>query len=223
MVRKYPNNAFKKRIEEIEENIENLGHIIIESYRTSILLLTDFDDDLIKKVIEQSNEIDEIVFELEKKCIQFIAVEQPVAGDLMFVETIIKISSSLNRIGYLSAKIAKFSRTIKDIKIPEKLVNDCQYMGDYVYMMLSKSINAFLNKNIITASELKDEDDRVDELFDSILIQVTELMSNNADSISSIMTLIFIARYLERIGDRAVNIGSRTIFMLTFKRTNDLV
>jgi phosphate transport system protein len=223
MIREYPSNEFKERINKIKKSIEDLGNIIIETYRTSISLLTNFDEDLIKKVSEQSNKIDENVFELEKKCIQFIAIEQPLAGDLIFIESIIKISSSLNRIGSLSAKIAESSKTINDIKLPEKLLNDCQYMGDYVYMMLSKSINAFLYKNIVTAGELKDEDNKVDDLFDSIIIQVTDIMSSNPDSILPIMSLIFIVRYLERIGDRAVSIGSRTIFMLTFKKTNELV
>jgi len=218
MINNYPSSIFKKRINNIENKIKNLGMKTIEANRKVVFLLNDYNDDIAKEVIEYGDEINEIVFELEKICIKFIAIEQPLAGDLMFVESTIRVSNHLSRIGVLISKIAKEFKKVKDVKFPEKLLEDCQYMGVYVQLMLSKSINAFLDRNKSMAKELKEDDNRVDDLFDSILSQVTELMSNNPDYISSAMTLIFIVRYLERIGDRTVNIGSRTIFMLTFKK-----
>ncbi|MDR3290681.1 MAG: phosphate signaling complex protein PhoU [Methanobrevibacter sp.] len=218
MINNYPSSIFKKRINNIENKIKNLGMKTIEANRKVVFLLNDYNDEIAKEVIEYGDEINEIVFELEKICIKFIAIEQPLAGDLMFVESTIRVSNHLSRIGVLISKIAKEFKKVKDVKFPEKLLEDCQYMGVYVQLMLSKSINAFLDRNKSMAKELKEDDNRVDDLFDSILSQVTELMSNNPDYISSAMTLIFIVRYLERIGDRTVNIGSRTIFMLTFKK-----
>ncbi|MDR2623399.1 MAG: phosphate signaling complex protein PhoU [Methanobrevibacter sp.] len=220
MSNEYPSTIFKKRINNIKKSVENLGIITIEAHKKIVFLLSNYDDKVAEEAIEHSNEIGALTFELEKMCIKFIAIEQPLAGDLMFVESTIKVSSHLNRIGVLISKIAKGLKQLKDVKLPERFLEDCQYMGSYVQMMLSKSINAFLDKNKVMAVELKEDDNKVDDLFDSILSQVTDLMHNDSDYISQAMTLIFIVRYLERIGDRAVDIGSRTIFMLTFK--NDL-
>ena len=91
-------------------------------------------------------------------------------------------------------------------------------MGDYVHLMLTKSIKAFLNQDLEKARELNSDDDKVDELFDNVLTQSTSLMSESKEGIENFVQLIFIARYLERSADRAVNIGNRTIFMLTLKR-----
>jgi len=88
-------------------------------------------------------------------------------------------------------------------------------------MMLSKSFYAFLNQNLDIAKELREDDDKVDNLFDSILEQVTNNMFEEKEKINQNINLIFIARSLERIGDRAVDIGGRTIFMLTFKKPKD--
>ncbi|MDR2829901.1 MAG: phosphate signaling complex protein PhoU [Methanobrevibacter sp.] len=223
MSSEYPSTTFKKRINNIKKSIENLGMITIEAHRKTISLLNNYDYKIAKEAIEYSDEINDLAFELEKMCITFIAIEHPIARDLIFAESTIKVSSHLNRIGVLISKIAKGFESVKDVKLPERLSEDCQYMGIYVQMMLSKSINGFLDKNNTVAVELKEDDLKVDDLFDSILGQLTDLMSSNPDYISSAMKLIFIARYLERIGDRAVNIGSRTIFMLNFKKTNDLI
>ncbi|MDR2545756.1 MAG: phosphate transport system regulatory protein PhoU [Methanobrevibacter sp.] len=218
MSSEYPSTIFKKRINKIKNSIEELGIKTIEANRKTVSLLNDYNDEIAKEATDQGNEIDELAFELEKNCIKFIAIEQPLAGDLMFVESTIRVSNHLGRIGILISKIARELKPVQDMKLPEKLLENCQYMGSYVQMMLSKSINAFLDRNKLMASELKEDDLKVDDLFDSILIQVTDLMSSNPEYIKMVTKLIFIVRYLERIGDRAVDIGIRTKFMLTFKQ-----
>ncbi|MDR3062849.1 MAG: phosphate signaling complex protein PhoU [Methanobrevibacter sp.] len=218
MNKEYPRISFKNRINSVKDEAEKLGQMVIESHRKAITLLTKYDENVAKEVIAKSKEIDESGFDLERKCIKFIAVEQPVAGDLMFIESTIRINNHLKRIGYLAANIAELSVLIKDVPIPDKLLEDLQFMADYVQMMLSKGIYVFLDQNIDMAKELKYDDDKVDDLFDSILEQVTSLMFEDKENLNQTINIIFIARFLERIADRAVDIGSRTIFMLTFKK-----
>jgi len=218
MEKEYPRISFKNRINSVKDEVENLGQLVIESHRKAITLLSEYDEKVAEEVIAQSKEVDEASFELERKCIKFIAVEQPVAGDLMFIESTIRIDGHIKRIGYLASNIAELAVLIQDIPVPEKLMEDLQYMADYVQMMLSKGIYAFLNQNIDMAKELRKEDDKVDDFFDSILQQATDAMFEDKENITEIINIIFIARFLERIGDRAVSIGRRTIFMLTFER-----
>lgn len=218
MDKEYPRISFKNRINNVKDEAEKIGQMVIESHRKAITLLSDYNENIAEEVIAKSKEIDEAGFDLERRCIRFIAVEQPVAGDLMFIESTIRINSHIKRIAYLASNIAELSVLIKDASVPDKLMEDLQYMADYVQMMLSKGIYAFLDQNVDMAKELRKEDDKVDDLFDSILQQVTDVMSEDKENITQTINIIFIARFLERIGDRAVDIGSRTIFMLTFKK-----
>lgn len=218
MDKEYPRISFKKRINNVKDEAEKIGQMTIESHRKAITLLNKYDEKIANEVVSTSKDIDEATFELERMCIRFLAAEQPVAGDLMFIESTIRVSSHIKRIGHLAANIAEISALIKDVNVPVKLREDLQYMADYVQMMLSKGIYTFLNQNVDMAKELRDDDDKVDDLFDSILEQVTDFMFKDKETINQTINLIFIARFLERIADRAVNIGQRTIFMLTFKK-----
>lgn len=218
MDKEYPRISFKNRINSIKNEAEKMGQMVMESHRKAITLLNDYNEEVVEEVVSKSKDIDQAAFDLERRCIKFIAVEQPVAGDLMFIESTMRVGSHMKRIGYLASNIAEVSALSKDVKVPEKLMEDLQYMADYVQMMLSKGFYAFLNQNIDMARELREDDDKVDDLFDSILEQVTKNMFEDKENINQTINLIFIARFLERIGDRAVDIGGRTIFMLTFKK-----
>jgi len=218
MDKEYPRISFKNRIKNVQDEVEKIGQMVIESHRKATTLLSDYDEKVAEEVIAKSKEIDEEGFELEKRCIKFIAVEQPFAGDLLFIESTNKINSHIKRIGYLASNIAELAVLIKNVPVPEKLMDDLQYMADYVQMMLSKGIYAFLDQNIDVAKELRKDDDKVDDLFDSILQQVTDVMFEDKENITQTINIIFIARFLERVADRSVDIGRRTIFMMTFKK-----
>jgi len=218
MDKEYPRISFKNRINSVKDEAEKIGQMAIESHRKAITLLNNYDEKIAKEVISYSKEIDEATFDLERMCIRFLAAEQPLAGDLLFIESTIRVSHHVKRIGNLSANMAEISALLKDVDVPDRLREDLQYMADYVQMMLSKGIYTFLDQNVDTAKELRHDDDKVDDLFDSILEQVTDLMFKDKENINQTINLIFIARFLERIADRAVNIGQRTIFMLTLKK-----
>jgi len=216
--KEYPSVLFENRIKAINEEVKDLFDIILKHYRKAIQLLDNYDEKIADEVVEKSKEIDLQGYGLERKCIRFIAVEQPLAGDLMYVESTIRIISHAKRIAYLSANIAEYTKLIQGINIPEKILNDLQYMADYVQIMSSKGTRSYLNLDIQMAKELRDDDDKVDDLFDTILNETTEVLAEKKDDILGMIYLIFIARSLERIADRIVNIGYRTIFIETNER-----
>ncbi|MCC7554378.1 MAG: phosphate uptake regulator PhoU [Methanobacteriaceae archaeon] len=216
--KKYPSVLFRDRIKSIKDEVGELFDIILEYNRKAILLLEDFDKGIADDIIEKSKEVDVLGYELERKCIKFIAVEQPLASDLMFIESTIRIISHAKRISYLSANIAESSELIQDVDIPDKLLYDLQYMADYVQIMLTKGSRTYSNQDLKMAKELGYEDNKVDDLFDSILDQTTNLLAKKTENTLGIIHLIFIARSLERIADRVVSIGTRTIFIKTNHR-----
>ncbi len=97
-------------------------------------------------------------------------------------------------------------------------MDDIIHMADIVENMVSKSLAAFLGQNMDIARELRRDDDKVDDLFDRALKDITQSMFDDQETISYLVYLLFLARILERIADRAENIGDRTIFMITCKK-----
>ncbi len=218
MEKKYPRILFRKRLKELRKDVEKLAQKTLETHKKATTLFVEFDDTIKDEVISSSKEIDNMVFDLERKCISLIAAEQPVAKDLRFIESCIKVGSHLKRIGYLAADIAEYSENMKDEKIPKKPLEDLKHMADFVQMMLSKGIYSFLDQNMEMARELRHDDDKVDDLFDKTLEHVTISMFKDKESIYYLVNLLFIARFLERVADRAVSIADRTIFMITCEK-----
>ena len=224
MDKKYPSLSFRDRINIVKNEAEEIGQMTVDVTRKTAGLLDNYDAKIVEEINLKSEEIDLAVFDLERTCIKFMAVEKPVAGDLLFIEATIRVISHIKRIGYLASNIAESISKFEKVDLPKEVTDNMSFMADYVLVMLNKSIDAFLNQDLKRASELSDDDDKVDELFDTLLNQATKLMTEETtsnDKILSYVHIIFIARYLERIADRTVAIGSRTIFMVTLKRPNN--
>lgn len=218
--KKYPTIVFKERIKTIRKELEDYCNDTADLHRKSIGLIENYNEKIANEVIEKSKQLAVTGYEIERNCIRFIAVEQPLASDLMYIESSIRIISHVKRISHLCSNIAESSNLIKEIKEPKELLSDLQYMADYVQIMLTKGFRSFINQDIHVAKELFNDDDKVDELFDSILNQVTEIFAKKQDNALGYIYILFLSRYLERIADRVVNIGDRVIFINTHKRPN---
>ncbi|SEK41164.1 phosphate transport system protein [Methanobrevibacter gottschalkii] len=210
----YPSISFKNKMEKIENNILELGKLAIKSNREAVDLLDSYDDELYFSILNRSNEIDIKAIDLERECIGFMATEQPVAHDLIFIESTIRIISHIKRIGRLFMKCAESIKNIQNIGADEIIIKKLSYMGDYIHVMLKKSLFAFLNQDTVKARELSVDDDKIDGLYDTILKQSIDRIEDKVLFIN----IISVTRYFERIADKTVNIGSRIIFMQTFKR-----
>lgn len=218
MERRYPRIRFQKRLDELKKEVDKMGQATLQAYRDAFSTFIDYDAELVKNVMETNKEVHAMGYQIEHDAMGIIAAEQPVAGDLRFIETSIKVSSHLKRICGLASNIAEVARHVKDEEIPEKPMFDLQRMADIVDGMVSKSLAAFLAKNMNVARELHRDDDKVDDLFDHALKDITKSMFQDKESISYLIYILFLARFLERIADRAENIGDRTIFMITCEK-----
>ena len=220
--KKYPRILFRKRLKELKEDVKEIGQKTIQAQKYAIEAFNNYDEELLKKVINAREKVDEMNFYLERKCISIIAAEQPVAMDLRFIEACIKVGSHLKRMSSLAVNIAEAAKNLEGEKIPARPMEDLTHMANLVQMMVSKGLYAFIDQNMDMARELRHDDDKVDDLFDQALENTTSSMFQNKDSISYLIYLLFIARFLERIADRAVSIGDRTIFMITCEKPKRL-
>jgi phosphate transport system protein len=218
MAEKYPRIRFRKRLKDLRKEVQKMGQATLLALKNSVDAFVDYDEELAKDAIKASKKINVMGYHLERECIRIIAAEQPVASDLRFIEAVIKVGAHLKRLGYLAANIARVAKNVKDEEIPSKPMKDLIHMADIVQLMASKGLYSFLDQNIDTAMELREEDDKVDELFDQALSHITKSMAEDKDAISYLVHLLFVARYMERVADHAVSIGDRTIIMVTSER-----
>ncbi len=218
MERRYPRVRFQKKLNYLKEDVEKMGQTSLSAYKKALEAFIDYDEALVKEVNKSNDKLYEMNYRLEQKAMSVIASEQPVAKDLRFIETCIKVSSHLKRMGGLASNIADVAKHIKDEEIPERPMNDITHMADIVDGMMSKSISAFLNEDMNLVREIKKDDDKVDDLFDQALKDISDSMFQEKDAISFLIYLLFVARFLERIADRAENIGDRTIYMITCEK-----
>ena len=217
-MKRYPRVQFRKRLRELKEEVEEMGQLTLKAQKNAMEILNDFDEEKLKFVNESGEKIDIMNFELERRCMGIIAAEQPVAKDLRFIEACIKVGSHLKRMVGLAVNIAEVARNIKSEEIPKRPIEDLTHMSNIVQMMVSKGLYSFLDQNMNMARELRQDDDKVDDLFDQALTNITKIMFENKDSIAYLVYLLFVARFLERVADRAVSIGDRTIFMMTCEK-----
>ncbi len=217
-MKRYPRVRFRKKLRELKEEVEEMGQMALKAQKDAFKILIQFDKETLKKVNESAKKIDEMNFFLERKCMGIIASEQPVAKDLRFIEACIKVGSHLNRMANLAVNITEVAKEIKGHELPERTLEDLTHMSNIVQMMVSKGLYAFLDQNMNMARELRQDDDNVDDLFDQTLNNITKIMFKDKDSISYMIYLLFVARFLERTADRAVSIGDRTIFMITCEK-----
>lgn len=218
MERKYPRILFRKRLRELRDDVERMGKTTLKAYRKAIEAFISYDEDQVKEVFKIKDDMETMSFHIEHKTMSIIAAEQPVARDLRFIEASLKVCSHFKRITGLAANIAEVAKQIKDEKIPEKPMNDIKHMADIVESMISKSISSFVNQDMGIARGLHRDDDKVDDLFDTALEDITKTMFDEKDAIYYMVYLLFVARFLERIADRSESIGDRTIFMITCEK-----
>ncbi|MBI5680007.1 MAG: phosphate signaling complex protein PhoU [Methanobacterium sp.] len=217
-MKRYPRVQFRKRLRELKEEVEEMGQVTLNAQKNAFEILIDFDEEKLKKVKNSKEKIDELNFELERMCMGIIASEQPVAKDLRFIEACIKVGSHLKRMMGIAVNIAEVAEHLRKEEVPKRPIEDLTHMSNIVQMMVSKGLYAFLDQNMNMARELRQDDDKVDDLFDQALSNITKSMFENKDSISYMIYLLFVARFLERTADRAVSIGDRTIFMMTCEK-----
>lgn len=176
---------------------------------------------LIKNDITLAKQVmggDEIVDDMEKKiehlCLKLLLQQQPVATDLRRVSTALKMTTDLERIGDQAADIAELTLKIgktDNVHIPQ--------MAKAVIRMVTDSINAYVNSDENLANDVMAEDERVDELFVKIRDELIEMAADSREKGKQVgeqaIDLLMVAKYLERIGDHAVNIAEWVIFSVT--------
>ena len=159
-----------------------------------------------------SAQIDQKERQIEAMCLKLLLQQLPVATDLREISSALKMITDMERIGHQSADIAEII-SLNHIRATEDS-RDIQAMAVAVIKMVTDSIDAFVKKDAALAQAVIDEDDAVDSLFDRVRHQLARQLGGAEADGEAVVDLLMIAKYLERIGDHAVNIARWVLFSI---------
>ena len=160
--------------------------------------------------------IDQKRFEIEERCMDMIATQQPMARDLRAIIALMHIVVELERMGDYAEGIAKISLMLGQEPTLKPLI-DIPRMADKATDMLRNSIDALTNRDLVKAQHVCQSDDEVDELYDQVYRELLLFMIQDPKTIERATHLLWVAHDVERIADRATNIAERVIFLITGK------
>ena len=193
-----------------------MGTLVEEAIRRSMQALKERDLELARKVIDEDEAINHMELSIQDKCIVLIATEQPVAGDLRGLITIIKIVTQLERMGDHALHIAKGALRLADETYMKKLI-DLPRMADCAIRMIHDVLTAFMDGDQEKAIAVAAMDDEIDELHDQVMRECLTYMMQDPKNIPQATSFLFISRFLERLGDHVTNISEWICFNITGK------
>ena len=212
---------YVKKLEDLKDNVEKMGHSAMRSLDYIIKALKTNDAALAKKVIANDVEIDKLDKIIEAQCMSLLALEQPMAGDLRVIATSLKMITDLERIGDEAEDIAEemlmMDRPIR-VAISETTFDE---MVQKVRSMVADSIKTYARGDVETARTFESRDDEIDSLYKQIVNDFLNTIADRScppEFVRDIASVIYIIRYLERIADHAVNIGCRVLYMVEGER-----
>lgn len=205
-------DRFDTQLAELHQELILMGALCEEAISAAVSGLTDYDAARMEQVRMTERQIDRKEREIEALCLKLLLHQQPVARDLRTVSSALKMISDMERIGDQAADIAEIIGFIKNKSAESRVHID--EMARAVIRMVTQSVTSFVNKDLELARQTMAADDEVDERFQQIKGELIELIANRGDS-ELCLDLLMIAKYLERIGDHAVNIAEWVEFSVT--------
>lgn len=207
---------FHKRLKEIQDELLVMGNMVEKAITSSMEALKKKDLKLAQQVIDGDVKINEKRFNIEEKCIQLIATQQPMAGDLRSIICVLNIITDLERIGDHAEGTAKIVVMTGD-EPPLKPLIDLPRMAEKAVGMLHRSLAALINSDVEMARQIIAEDDEVDDLYDQVFRELLTFMAEDPKILTRATRLLWVAHNLERSADRVTNICERVVFSVTGK------
>ena len=212
-------DSYKNRLNTLHTELIRMGALCEDAIASAIKGLIDEDEQLREKAIWLESEINQKEREIEDFCLRLLIREQPVAGDLRQINAAQKMITDMERIGDQAEDIAEISKFMMGSPVKSDVhIGD---MASATITMLQKSIDSFVTGDISKAEDVIVYDDIVDDLFVKIKGELVQQIAQNASHGSACLDLLMIAKYLERIGDHAVNIAEQVLYTVTGERSDN--
>jgi phosphate transport system protein len=203
---------FEHQIEELKRQLLHMSGLSERIIRKAVEALQRRDATLAEEVFAEDHEIDRLEIDVEERCIELLALQQPLARDLRFITSALKISNDLERVGDHAVNIAGCAKALSQLP-PAPPVADLPRLAEGAIGMLREALDAFVRRDAEAARRLVLRDDEVDALNRQLFGELLARMVSNPPQIEASMTLVLVGRNLERIGDLATNIAEEVVFI----------
>jgi phosphate transport system protein len=208
---------FDEELKELHKEILKMGVMVQETIFKSIEALKNRDKAMAQEVINTDSKIDELELLIDEKCIDLIACHQPMAGDLRFLTTGMKINAELERIADLAVDISQRVLSLVDKPLIKPLV-DIPKLSAIAQGMVRDAIDAFVKRDVELAKKVMRSDAEADKLRNLVADElVNDYMAKDTKTVDRAVPLLLIARHLERICDHTTNIAEDVIYMVEGK------
>ena len=211
-----PREDLDQQLDVLQQEISVLAAVVGKAVLRSVDALKRRDLEESRQIVIEDDYIDQKRFEIEDRCMDLIATQQPMARDLRAIIALMHIVVELERMGDYAEGIAKISVMMGDAPTLKPLI-DIPRMADKATVMLRDSIDALVNRDLVKAQQVCQSDDEVDELYDQVYRELLLFMIQDPNTIERATRLLWVAHDVERIADRATNIAERVIFLVTGK------
>lgn len=207
---------FDEELKTLKEKLLQMAALVEESIARSVRSLVDRKNEMAEEVIRSDEAINMLEIDVDELCLKLLALHQPIATDLRFIASAMKINSDLERMGDLAVNIAE--RSLDLLKEPPlKPLIDIPRMAQLAQKMVKDSLDAFVNRDAELARNVCCRDDEVDTLNHQVFRELLTYMMEDPKSIHRAVDLILIGRHIERIADHATNIGEDVVYMVKGK------
>ncbi|WP_324756656.1 phosphate signaling complex protein PhoU [Haloarcula montana] len=224
-----PRESYQERLETLREDVLYMSEVVLERFRLGLNALEQKDEEIAWEVIDGDDEVNQLYLDLEQDCIDLLALQQPVASDLRFIAASFKIITDLERVGDLATNLGEYSMDAERDVFPEV---DIQDIGTAVVEMIEDAMVAYSEEDPEQCYAIAETDDVIDEQCeDASEAVVRDLIERQIDADSSgtdieqlmadVSRLLLTIRDIERVGDHAVNIAARTLYMV--ENDDDLI
>lgn len=206
-------NKFDSQLEKLNLELITMGALCEDAISASVKGFLDDDDALCQKAVETEEEINRKERDIESICMKLLLEQQPVARDLRVISSALKMISDMERIGDQAYDIAEIAKFIKNSNVKSKIhIKD---MAAAATKMVTDSVDSFVKKDVELARAVMSYDDKVDNLFNCVKDELVQLITEDKANGEFCIDLLMIAKYLERIGDHAVNIAEWVEYSIT--------
>jgi phosphate transport system protein len=211
--REHTSKHYEQQLRDLKDKLLMMSHHAERMIADSIRALVERRPSLAEEVVNSDDTLDRFEIDIDNLCYEILALEQPVARDLRFLTTALKIVRDIERIGDIAVNIAERAREL--IQEPElKRLIDLPMMADAAQRILKDSLDAFVNSDAELAERVIRDDQMIDALYEQILRELLTYMMEDTGYISRALKLIFIAKHLERVGDHSANIAEMVVFLV---------
>ena len=208
---------FDEQLHMLNQEMMHMGSMIEEKIQKAIEALIGQDSALAKEIMDGDSEVDREQKKIENICFNLLMQQQPVARDLRVVSAAMKMVTDMERIGDHAADISEMTVMMSDTPYVADL-EDIKKMASETVLMLIRSIEAYVEKDMLKAQCVIDHDDIVDDLFHKNKQDLIELIQKNPAVSEQAADMLMVAKYFERIGDHATNLAENIIFALDDKK-----